>query len=102
MINNDVLIENLRNCEEEKRLTVFSNGGKLTYKQIGQFTFLPLTSYYCPVLIANVLLLKAVDDMNGFHIIEMDTQVDPSIVVVKYGHELRFKHSHSGLFYYFL
>ena len=70
----------------------------MTFTEIGTFRYLPLEVYYNPDSIANVLSLKAVAKMNGFHI-EMNTKIEPTIVVVKDGKWLCFKHNNAGLYH---
>jgi len=98
VINDVTLVQNMRKCGFDETLTIHTNGGELTYREIGDFKFLPIEVFYNPKSIANVLSLKAVDNVKGFHI-EMNTSVDPFINVIKGNHKLRFMHSDTGLFY---
>ncbi len=98
VVNNKVLVDNLRGCYDDEKLTVYTNGGKLTFGEIGNFKYLPLQAYYNPESIANVLSLKAVADMKDFHI-EMNTKIEPTIVLIKDDHRLSFRHNSTGLYH---
>ena len=57
-----------------------------------------MDAYYNPHSIANVLSLKAVDDIDGLYV-TMDTKTESGIFIEDRVNELQFKHSPSGLFY---
>ena len=92
------MINNVELCTEEDSLKIYTNGGELEYNQIGNFNYLPIGTYYNPRSIANMLSLKTVSEMNGFHV-TMDTQDDSSIKLHHGTATLRFPHSVNGLYY---
>jgi len=77
---NSDLISNIRDCTEEERLTISTNGGSLFYDQIGTSNLMPVEMYYNPKSIANVLSLSVVAKIPGCGII-MDTNVSRTITV---------------------
>ena len=98
VLNDISLVNNIRGCYEDKELTVHTNGGKLSFAEIGDFKYLPLRVYYNSESIANVLSLKAVSEMNGYHI-EMNTKIEPTIGLIKDGWRLTFRHNNAGLYH---
>ena len=98
VVNNESLIECKRSCNEDEILKIHTNGGSLTFEEIGKMKYLPMSAYYNARSITNVLSLKAVDDINGLYV-TMNTKTKPGIFVEDGVNKLRFKHSPSGLFY---
>ncbi len=98
VVNDKLLVNELRKCYEDEKLTIHTNGGRLTFHEIGSFKYLPLQVYYNPDSIANVLLLKAVAEMKDFHI-EMNTKFELTISLVKNNRRLLFKHNNAGLYH---
>ena len=92
VINNCQLVENITSCTEDEKLKIYANGGELTYDEKGFFKYLPLRIHFNPSSIANVLLLKQVDDMPCFHL-EINTKIGPGITLIKDGVKLKFMHS---------
>ena len=92
------MVNNLQRCSDEDYLKIYTNGGALEYNQMGDFVHLPLKIYYNPLSIANVLSLKAVSEIKGYHV-SMDTSEDPSIRLYHGNETLRFPHSNNGLYY---
>ena len=98
VINNRNLVDGITSCGENEKLKIYANGGELTYNEKGCFKYLPLCVHFNPSSIANVLSLKQVDDMPGFHL-EMNTQVEPGITLIKGEARIQFMHSRNGLYY---
>ena len=71
----------MRTCEEGERLQIVTNGGELSYNQIGAMKLLPIQAYYNEKLIANVISLKQVGDIPGVKV-PMDTSQEKAIKVV--------------------
>ena len=57
VVNNEALMESKHSCNDDEVLKIHTNGGSLTFHEVREIT-----------LIANVLLLKAVDDVDGFNV----------------------------------
>ena len=98
VVNNELLIEDKRDCNQDESLQIYTNGGSLFFGEIGRLKYLPLNTYYNPHSIANVLLLKAVDDIHGLYL-TMDTKISSGIFIEDGVHKLHFEHSPSGLYY---
>ncbi len=98
VIRDSMLLTSMRTCPVEEELKIHTNGGKMTYKDVENFKYLPLQSYYNPRLIANILSLKEVDDIEGVHI-EMNNKQQPGIAVIMNRKKLVFHTSLNGLFY---
>ena len=98
MVNNELLIENKRDCNQDESLQIYTNGGSLFFGEIGRLKYLPMNPYFNLRSIANVFLLKAVDDIHGLHV-TMDTKIKSGIFIEHGVHKLHFKHSPSGLYY---
>ena len=62
------MINNVKLCTEEDSLKIYTNGGALEYNKVGDFTYLPIRTYFNPQSITNMLSLKTVSEMNGYHI----------------------------------
>ena len=98
VVNNKGMINNVELCTEEDSLKIYTNGGVLEYNQVGDNRYFPIRTYFNPQSIANVLSLKTVNEMNGYHV-TMDTQDDLSIKLHHGTATLRFPHSMNGLYY---
>ena len=92
------MVTNLQKSSEENYLKIYTNGGALEYSQMGDFVHLSLKIYYNPHSIANILSLKAMSEIKGYHI-SMDTSEDPSIRLHHRNDTFRFPHSNNGLYY---
>ena len=73
---------NLRSYTEEEKLKIYANGGDLTYDETGIFKYLPLDVNFNPQSLANVLSLKHVNYMPGYHL-EMNTKTEPGTFPIK-------------------
>ena len=89
---------NVRNCNENKRLRIVTNGGKLSYNQIGDLKLLPIQVYYNEKLIANVITLKQVGVIPGVKV-TMDTRNEKVIKVFYKNEELKFIKGEEGLYH---
>ena len=98
VISNADLMKEVRSCNDEEMLKIYTNGGSLSFEEVGPLKHFPMDGYFNPRSIANVLSLKAVSDLEGFHLI-MNTKDHPGIYVEKGDNRLLFKHSANGLFY---
>ena len=98
VINNLQLVENITSCEKDEKLKIYVNGGDLTYDEKALFKYLPLNVHFNPLSIANVLSLKQVDNMPGFHL-EMNNKNGLGITLIKDGVKLKFMHSHNDLYH---
>ena len=74
------MLSNVRTCNEDERLRIVTNGGELSYYQIGDLKLLLIQVYYNKKLIANVISLKKVGDIPGVKVI-MDTSDEKAIKV---------------------
>ena len=84
VINNRHLVENVSSCTEDEKLKIYANGGDLTYEEKYVFKYLPLGVHFNPQSISNVLSLKHVNNMPGYHL-EMNTKKESGILLIKDG-----------------
>ena len=91
-------MDSIKTCTEEEKLKIYANRGYFTYGEKGVFNYLPLGVHFNLQSIANVLSLKHIDDMPGYHL-EMNTKVELGISVIKDGVKLKFQHSRNELYH---
>lgn len=77
---NSLFITNVQNCSKGKELLVHTTGGDKVFNQKGELTLLPMTSYYTPHSLANILLFKEVANLPGVCIV-MDTLQEKALTV---------------------
>ena len=97
---NASIITDIRTCNNDKELTIVTNGGSQDYNQIGFFKYLPIPIYYNPKSIANILSFKEVASVPGI-CITMDTLTEKAIfVLLPDGRKMKFKECEVGLYYF--
>ena len=96
--NNINMLTNVRNCDENEKLRVVTNGGELSYDQIGDLKLLPIQAYYNENSIANIVSLKQVGDIPGVKI-TMNSADEKSIRVHYKNKELKFSEGEEGLYH---
>ena len=70
---NPTLITNVRLCDDDELMTVYTNGGQIEYNQVGTLAILPFNVYFHERLMANILSLK---DVSKKFRVTMDTTVE--------------------------
>ena len=71
-VNNKALISNIRDCAEDETMLFHTNGGDKPFCQQGDLNILPMNAHYEPTLLADIFLVKDVQDIMGIWI-TMDT-----------------------------
>ena len=98
VFNDHSLLSNISPCSQQDKLKIYTNGGSLTYDHIGVFKYLPLTSYYNPDSIANILSLKDVLALDHCQV-SIDQGPRPAFVLTFDGRTIRFESCGGGLFH---
>lgn len=78
--NDESFIENIRTCSNEENLKLSTNGGPISFNQIGHLKFLDIDVYYNPKSMAIVLSLSDVVDLDSVQM-TMDTLEERAILV---------------------
>ena len=100
VVKNSSLVSNIQDCNNEERLTAYTNGGAQHYIQMATLKMLPLTVHFKADSMANILSFKSVAEIPGARIV-MDTKSGPSIFVhLKDGPTYEFKQFNNGLYYF--
>ena len=80
VFKNPNLVSSITKCTPQEELEMYTNGGSLVYRHMGQFNFLPLSVYFNDQSIANILSLKQVINLPGVSI-AVENGPDPAIVL---------------------
>ena len=98
-VKNKKIIVNIRQVSKGQELQLHSDGGMQVYDKEADLKLFPLTVFYSPTGIANVLSLKAVASIPGA-VIKMDTSKERAIFVhLADGRVFKFKECKEGLYY---
>ena len=94
---NPALITNVRPCDSDELMTVYTNRGQIEYNQVGTLAILPFNVYFHEGSMANIQSLK---DVSKKFRVTMDTTVENCMNVhVSDHHVLKFKQCSDGLHY---
>ena len=93
------MIVNICDCSSDETLTVYTSGGSKTFKQMSPFKFLPMEVHFNPDSMANILVIKYVDEIPGLHI-SMYSRKDRAIIVEYNNQIIKFRGCFDGLYYY--
>ena len=68
VLKNASLATNVRNCNSEEKLLMLTNGGHLSYNQMGDLLQFPMKVHINESSMANILPFAEVANMAGVHI----------------------------------
>ena len=78
---NTELVRDMRECDEEEKLTIVTNGGNQIYNQIAVLKILPIQVHFKKESLANIISLRDIANIPGVKI-TMDTTKERAITVV--------------------
>ena len=95
--NNLDYVEDVKNREKQKELTVLTNGVSPLFDWKGRLTFLPLNVHVNENFLATTISLKYENNVPGVHV-TMDTLIEKAVnVILKDGTIFKFKECGSGI-----
>ena len=98
--NNPALVNDIRACKPNDRLTAYTNGGKQVYDQIANLNILPITVHFKKSSMATILSLKTISNIPGARLY-LDTAANKDIkLTLEDGRVLIFKQHQNGLYFY--
>ena len=98
--NNPALVNDIRTCSPEERLTAFTNGGQQVYNLSANLNFLPIRVHFKKSSMANILSLKTVSEIPGARLhLDTDTSSDITLTLDD-GRVIIFKQFQNGLYFY--
>ena len=100
VVNNPNIFKNIRECLEEERLTVVTNGEKKAFNEIGKYELFPIEAQFNLHSMANTISLKDMDNVSVLRI-TMDSSKERAITVDYQGKFYKFKECQYGLYYYY-
>ena len=95
---NENLVHHIRNCAPGEGITVLTNGGSQSFAKTADLNILPIAVHYNPELMANILSLVDVANLEGARL-TMDTGVKRAIILHYDGHKYKFNECADGLYY---
>ena len=91
MSNNPESVHNIQDCSPNNTLTAHTNGGVQEYDHIATLRMLPITVHFKADLMAIILSLKTVSEIDGLRL-TMDIAKDKDITLtLKSGNSFIFK-----------
>ena len=98
--NNPALVNDIRTCKPNDRLTAYTNGGKQVYNLIANLNILPITVHLKKSSMATILSLKTISNIPGARLY-LDTAANKDIkLTLEDGRVLIFKQHQNGLYFY--
>ena len=94
--NNSTLVTNIRDCTDEERLILNTNGGSVSFDQMADLKLLPMSVNFNADTMATVLSIKDVANLNGVHL-TMNTLEERAILVHNGDKVMKFKECKDGL-----
>ena len=71
-LKDESLAKNLKNCNPEEKLLMLTNGGHISFNNMGYLLLLPMKVHINETYMANILYFVEVANISGLHI-NMDT-----------------------------
>ena len=68
VMKSKTMVSNIKQCEANDCLTIFTNGGSQFFDKMGSFKFFPLSVHFNPDSMANILAMKDVASIPGVRI----------------------------------
>ena len=65
---NPNMLNNIRECLEQERHTVVTNGGNKSFNEIGEYELFPIEAHFNLYSMDNIVVLKDMDDVPVFRI----------------------------------
>ena len=98
--NNPDLVNNIRTCTPEERLTAYTNGEKQVYNLCAELNILPITVHFKKSSMATILSFKTVSAIPGARLhLDTDNSLDITLTLHD-GRVMTFKQFQNGLYYY--